>query len=121
MESLKSLYENLSLAYEQQKADNAAGAERYLTKAKSLLSTLTEQTEIDINRVTPVNGMLCGRKINQEMGAYEVVSIAKNWPQSHHPVSVGDVVFTDRFMYGKGIGAHAFIKPSDIVAVEFRS
>ncbi len=51
MKTLKSLYETLSLAYEQQKVDHVAGAERYLTKAKSILST---QTEIDINRVTPV-------------------------------------------------------------------
>jgi hypothetical protein len=54
MKTLKSLYETLSLAYEQQKVDHVAGAERYLTKAKSILSTQTEQTEIDINRVTPV-------------------------------------------------------------------
>jgi len=121
METIKSLYETLALAYEQQKADNVVGAERYLTKAKSILSTLTEETKIDISKITPVNGMLCGCKINQEMGAYKVISISKNWPQSHHPVRVGDTVFTDRFMYGKGIGSYSFIKPGDLVAIEHRS
>jgi hypothetical protein len=119
IDTVRVLADHVKNVYKQIKEGRDPG--HYMTRLEELLRDLAEQEEIDINQFDTVNGRLCGRKIHRDMAGYRVISIAKNWPQDHHPVKVGDVVLTDRYLFSKDIGSYAYLKPSDIVAIQHNS
>jgi hypothetical protein len=119
IDTVRALVGHVKNAYDQIKADRDPS--HYLKQIEALLFDLNAQVAIDINDFQAVNGRIGCRKIHKDLAGYEVLSIAKNWPQDHHPIRVGDVVLTDRYLYGKDIGSFAFLKPTDIVAVHHKS
>ena len=119
IDTVRVLADHVKKAYEQIKEERDPS--HFMARIEELLRDLAAQEEIDINQFDTVNGRLCGQKIHKDMAGYRVISIAKNWPQDHHPVKVGDVVLTDRFLFGKDIGSYAYLKPSDIVAIQHNS
>lgn len=119
IDTVRVLADHVKKAYDQIKADRDPSY--FIDRIEALLFDLNAQEAIDINDFQAVNGRIGCRKIHKDMAGYEVLSIAKNWPQDHHPIQIGDVVLTDRYQFGKDIGSYAFLKPTDIVAVHHKS
>lgn len=119
IDSIRAFIDMLKQAQEQLKEGRPVDYQ--LKRLDVIMDDLAKQEELDISQFRAVNGRICGKKVHKDLAGYEVVSVADNWPQSHHPVAVGDIVLTDRFMYGKEVGSYAYLKPGDIVAINKRS
>lgn len=119
IDTVRALADHVKKAYDQIKADRDPSY--HMKQIEALLFDLNAQEAIDINDFQAVNGRIGCRKIHKDMAGYEVLSIAKNWPQDHHPIKVGDVVLTDRHLFGKDIGSYTFLRTTEIVAVHHKS